>query len=299
MNAAIQASGLGKQYRRTWALRDCTLAIPEGHVAGLVGPNGAGKTTLLKLATGMLTPTLGTITVLGERPGAGPAQMARVSFVAQDTPVYSQMTVADHLRLGAWLNPGWDNHLARQRISQLALNPKQRAGSLSGGQRAQLALTLAMAKRPELLILDEPVASLDPLARREFLQALMEAVAGQSLSVMLSSHLIADLERVCDYLVVLVASRVRVAGEVSDLLASHHRLSGPRREPASLPASQEVITQSHTDKQTSLLVRTDEPVLDPVWTVKPTSLEDLVLAYMSRATRDDGKASPQQLRVVS
>jgi ABC-type multidrug transport system ATPase subunit len=197
MNAVIAASGLGKAYRRTWALRDCTLAIPEGHVVGLVGPNGAGKTTLLRLATGMLTPTRGTITVLGERPAAGPAQLARVGFVAQDTAVYARLTVADHLRLGAWLNPGWDDDLARQRIGQLALDPKQRAGSLSGGQRAQLALTLAMAKRPELLILDEPVASLDPLARREFLRGLMEAVAEQRLSVVLSSHLVADLERVC------------------------------------------------------------------------------------------------------
>ena len=295
MNAAIQASELGKRYRRTWALRDCTLAIPEGHVAGLVGPNGAGKTTLLRLATGMLTPTRGTIAVLGQRPAAGPAQLARVGFVAQDTPIYSRMTVADHLRLGAWLNPGWDDQMARQRISQLALNPKQRAGSLSGGQRAQLALTLALAKRPELLILDEPVASLDPLARREFLQGLMEAVAGQRLSVLLSSHLVADLERVCDYLVVLVASRVRVAGEVSDLLASHHRLSGPRRDPGTLPAGQEIITESHTDKQSNLLVRTDGPVLDPAWAVKPVSLEDLVLAYMSR----DRPASPQRLKAVS
>ena len=234
MNTVIQASGLGKAYRRTWALRDCTLAIPEGHVVGLVGPNGAGKTTLLRLATGMLTPTHGTITVLGERPADGPAQLARVGFVAQDTAVYARLTVADHLRLGAWLNPGWDDNLARQRIRRLALDPKQRAGSLSGGERAQLALTLAMAKRPEVLILDEPVASLDPLARREFLQGLMEAVAEQRLSIVLSSHLVADLERVCDYLVVLVASKVRVAGEVSDLLASHHRLSGPRRDPGSL-----------------------------------------------------------------
>jgi ABC-2 type transport system ATP-binding protein len=298
MNAVIAASGLGKAYRRTWALRDCTLAIPEGHVVGLVGPNGAGKTTLLRLATGMLTPTRGTITVLGERPAAGPAQLARVGFVAQDTAVYARMTVADHLRLGAWLNPGWDDDLARQRIGQLALNPKQRAGSLSGGQRAQLALTLAMAKRPELLLLDEPVAALDPLARREFLQGLMEAVAEQRLSVVLSSHLVADLERVCDYVVVLVASRVRVAGEVSALLASHHRLSGPRRDPGTLPAGQEVITESHTDKQTSLLVRTDGPVLDPAWTVKPVSLEDLVLAYMSRAG-DEPPARRQHLGVVS
>jgi len=298
MNTVIQASGLGKAYRRTWALRDCTLAIPEGHVVGLVGPNGAGKTTLLRLATGMLMPTRGTITVLGERPAAGPAQLARVGFVAQDTAVYARLTVADHLRLGAWLNPGWDGGLARQRIGQLALDPKQRAGSLSGGQRAQLALTLAMAKRPELLILDEPVASLDPLARREFLQGLMEAVAVHGLSVVLSSHLVADLERVCDYAVVLVASRVRVAGEVSDLLASHHRLSGPRRDPGSLPAGQVVITESHTDKQSSLMVRTDGPVLDPAWAVTPVSLEDLVLAYMSRAG-DETRARRQHLGVVS
>jgi ABC-2 type transport system ATP-binding protein len=298
MSAVIQTSGLGKAYRRTWALRDCTLAIPDGHVVGLVGPNGAGKTTLLRLATGMLTPTRGTITVLGQRPAAGPAQLARVGFVAQDTAVYARLTVADHLRLGAWLNPGWDDELARQRTGQLALDPRQRAGSLSGGQRAQLALTLAMAKRPELLILDEPVASLDPLARREFLQGLMEAVAGQRLSVVLSSHLVADLERVCDYLVVLVASQVRVAGEVSDLLASHHRLSGPRRDPGSLPADQEVITESHTDKQTSLLVRTDRPVLDPAWAARPVSLEDLVLAYMSRVS-DDTPARRQHLGVVT
>ena len=298
MSAVIAASGLGKAYRRTWALRDCTLAIPDGHVVGLVGPNGAGKTTLLRLATGMLAPTRGTITVLGQRPAAGPAQLARVGFVAQDTAAYARMPVADHLRLGAWLNPGWDDNLARRRIGQLGLDPKQRAGSLSGGQRAQLALTLALAKRPELLILDEPVAALDPLARREFLQGLMEAVAEQRLSVVLSSHLVADLERVCDYLVVLVASRVRVAGEVSDLLASHHRLSGPRRDPGSLPAGQEVITESHTDKQTSLLVRTDGPVLDPAWAVKPVSLEDLVLAYMSRAG-DEAPARRQHLGVVS
>jgi len=295
MSAVIETRGLGRQYRRTWALRDCTLAIPEGRVVGLVGPNGAGKTTLLRLAAGLLAPTCGTISVLGEEPAAGPAQLARVGFVAQDTPVYARMPVSDHLRLGAWLNPAWDDEMARRRIGQLGLDPRQRAGSLSGGERAQLTLTLALAKRPELLILDEPVASLDPLARREFLRGLMEAVAEDGTSVVLSSHLVADLERVCDYLVVLVASRVRVAGEVSALLASHHRLSGPRRDPGALPAGQEVIEESHTDKQTILLVRTDEPIHDPSWTVRPVSMEDLVLAYMSRA-RDD---RTRRLEVVS
>src|ERR1700683_2484001 len=178
------------------------------------------------------------ITVLGERPAAGPAQLARVGFVAQDTPIYSRMTVADHLRLGAWLNPGWDDHPARQRISQRALNPKQRAGSLSGGQRAQLALTLALAKRPELLILDEPIASLDPVARRECRPVLMHVTGEQELSVVMSSPLVADLERVADYLVVLVASRVCIDGEVDDLLATHHLLTGPPRPAATLPGRQ-------------------------------------------------------------
>ena len=295
MTAVLEARGLGKRYRRTEALADCTLSIPAGRVAGLVGPNGAGKTTLLRLATGLLAPTCGTITVLGERPAAGPAQLARVGFVAQDTPVYASMPVADHLRLGAWLNPAWDGELARRRIARLGLDPRQRAGSLSGGERAQLALTLALAKRPELLILDEPVASLDPLARREFLRGLMESVAEHGVSVVLSSHLVADLERVCDYLVVLVASQVRVAGEVSALLASHHRLSGPRRDPGALPAGMEVIEESHTGKQSIFLVRTDQPVHDPSWTVTPVSLEDLVLAYMSQA-RDD---RARRLEVVS
>jgi ABC-2 type transport system ATP-binding protein len=282
VSAVIETHGLGKRYRRQWALTDCTLSVPAGHVVGLVGPNGAGKTTLLSLAVGLLAPTAGTIEVLGGTPGASPAQLARVGFLAQDAPVYAGLSVADHLKLGARLNPGWDTGLARGRVDRLDLDPGQKAGTLSGGQRAQLALTLAVAKRPELLVLDEPVASLDPLARREFLQDLMEAVAEQELSVVLSSHLVADLERVCDYLIVLVGSRVRVAGPVDELLAAHHLLSGPRRDPDKLPDGLEVISASHTDVQTTLLVRTSDPVMDPAWMVSQVGLEDLVLAYMSQ-----------------
>jgi ABC-2 type transport system ATP-binding protein len=282
VTAVIETEGLGKRYRRLWALAGCTLSIPAGHVVGLVGPNGAGKTTLINLATGMLAPTTGAIDVLGGRPAAGPAQLARVGYLAQDAPLYAALPVADHLRLGAHLNPGWDAGLARRRLGRLGLDPKQKAGTLSGGQRAQLALSLAVAKRPELLILDEPVASLDPLARREFLQDLMEAVAEQEVSVVLSSHLISDLERVCDYVIVLVDSRVRVAGPADDLLAAHHVLSGPRRDPASLPHGLQVISASHTDVQTTLLVRASGPVFDPAWTVSEVGLEDLVLAYMKQ-----------------
>jgi ABC-2 type transport system ATP-binding protein len=284
MTAAIEASGLGKRYGRRWALSDCTLSIPTGRVTGLVGPNGAGKTTLINLATGMLAPTTGTIDVLGSKPASGPEQLAKVGYVAQDTPTYAGLSVEDHLRFGAHMNPGWDAVLARKRMSQLGIDPKQKAGKLSGGQRAQLALTLAIAKRPELLILDEPIASLDPLARREFLQVLMETTAEHEISVVMSSHLVADLEGVTDYLIVLLSSRVRIAGDIDEMLATHYLLSGARRDPATLPASQQVISASHTDRQSTILVRSAEPLLDPSWSVSQLDLEDLVLAYMGNTT---------------
>ena len=284
--AAVETNGIGKQYARRWALRDCTLSIPAARVVGLVGPNGAGKTTFLQLTVGLSRPTTGTIAVLGSRPAEGPAQLARVGFVAQDTPTYAGLTVAEHLRLGAWLNPHWDADLANRRIGELGLDPKQKAKGLSGGQRAQLALTLAIAKRPELLMLDEPVASLDPLARHEFMQYLSQAVAEQELSVVLSSHLVGDLEDVCNYLVVLAASRVQVTGEVEGLLTSHYRLFGARRGAASLPKDVEVIATTVTDQQSSLLVRSERRITDPTWTVEAVDLESLVIAYMSRARNE-------------
>ena len=281
MTSALQTRDVTKRYGRKIALAGCTLDLPAGRVIGLVGPNGAGKSTLLQLACGLLTPTSGTVTVLGDRPAGDPAQMARIGFVAQDTPTYQHLSVADHLRLGAHLNPAWDAALAKRRIAQLGLDPAQRAGRLSGGQRAQLALTLAVAKHPDLLILDEPVASLDPLARREFLQALMEFTAEHGATVVVSSHLVADLERVCDYLVVLAAAHVQLTGDVEELLATHHRLTGVQRDPATLPGGWQVIEDRHTDRQSTVVVRSSAPIDDPSWTVEPLSLEDLVLAYMT------------------
>jgi ABC-2 type transport system ATP-binding protein len=280
----LQAVGLSKRYGRRTALSDCTLSIPPGHVVGLVGPNGAGKTTLLQIAVGLLPATSGSIEVLGGRPASGAAQLAKVGFVAQETPIYSGLSIADHLRFGAHTNPRWDQRLADERISTLGLDPAQKAGKLSSGQRAQLALTLAIAKRPDLLILDEPVASLDPLARRTFLQSLMAYTAEHGVGVILSSHLVSDLERVCDYLIVLVASRVRIAGEVDDLLASHYRLISARRDPADLPRGVEVVEESHTDRQSTLIVRSSTQIDDPSISVEQIGLEDLVLAYMSQAT---------------
>ncbi|HEX4790731.1 MAG TPA: ABC transporter ATP-binding protein [Actinospica sp.] len=283
MTAILQAHALGKRYGRRQALAECSLEIPAGHVVGLVGPNGAGKTTLLKIACGMLAPSTGEIEVLGGRPAVDPAQLARVGYVAQDTPVYGNLSVADHLKLGAKLNPRWDAKLAQARIEQLGLDPKQKAGKLSGGQRAQLALTVAVAKRPELLILDEPVASLDPLARRGFLRHLMESVAENETSVILSSHLVSDLERVCDYLVVLVASRVQLAGETEHLLAEHYRIVCSRREETDLPRGLELIWAEHTDRQSTFMVRSEDDLPTGDWVAEHLELEDLVLTYMERA----------------
>jgi ABC-2 type transport system ATP-binding protein len=286
VSAVLETEDLTKRYRGKTALSNCTISVPQGHVVGLVGPNGSGKSTLLNVASGILSPTTGSVRVFGAPPASSPTQLARVGFVAQDTPVYSGFSIRDHLRYGKHVNLKWDDELANRRIEQLGLDLKQRAGKLSGGQRAQLALTLAIAKRPDFLLLDEPVAALDPLARREFLQILMETVAEDDVSVLLSSHLVADIERVCDYLIVLVSSRVQIAGDVEDLLATHHRLIGPRD--ATLSESHFVIESSHTERQSTMLVRSDGPIADPRWTVEAINLEDLVLAYMGRGRTERG-----------
>lgn len=295
MTAILEAIGLGKRYGRRQALSDCTLSVPAGRVVGLVGPNGAGKSTLLQLACGLITPTSGAIEVVGGRPAADTAQLAKVGFVAQDTPTYTALSIADHLRLGARLNPTWDKSLAEGRIRDLGLDPAQRVGRLSGGQRAQVALTLAVAKRPELLILDEPVAALDPLARREFLQGLMEHVAEHGTTVILSSHLVSDLERVCDHLISLVASRVQLAGDVDDLISTHFRLTTARRDAESLPAEMRVLQATHTERQSTFLVRADTALRDPAWVLEPLGLEDLVLTYMAEG-RTAATTTPEAQR---
>lgn len=279
----LTAHALTKRYGRHQALTEATLDIPAGRIVGLVGPNGAGKSTLLALAAGLIRPTTGHIDVLGRRPAADAAQLARVGFVAQDTPVYPALTVADHLTLGEKLNPTWDRTFATDRITQIGLDPAKKAGRLSGGQKAQLALTIAAAKRPELLIFDEPVAALDPLARRAFLQNLMEFVAEIDVSVILSSHLISDVERVCDRLIILAESRVQTAGDIDDLTANHHRLIGPRGGFTDLPPGVELISADHTDRQTTLIVHNTSGTPLTLPGTEPIGLEDMVLTYLHRA----------------
>jgi ABC-2 type transport system ATP-binding protein len=279
MEHVLEADRLGKRYGGRWALRDCTFRLPAGRVAALVGPNGAGKSTLLHLAVGLLRPDAGAVRVFGAAPYENTTALADLGFVAQDTPVYRDFTADELVRMGGKVNRRWDAALARERLAQLGIPPREPVGRLSGGQRAQVALALALAKLPRLLLLDEPVASLDPLARREFLQSLMGSVAESGTTVLLSSHILADLERSCDFLVVLRDGRVRLSGDVDDIVAEHRQLVGPRHHP--LDGIGTVIRARHTDRQSTLLVRADLPIRDPAWTAHELTLEDLILAYLA------------------
>jgi ABC-2 type transport system ATP-binding protein len=281
---AIDVTDLGKRYRRRWALRHCTLSVPAGRIVGLVGSNGAGKSTLLHLLVGLTNATEGSARVLGDN---ATTALDRIGFVAQDAPVYPTLTVGEHLRLGAHLNPAWNGETASARVAQLGLDLSQRAGRLSGGQRAQLALTLAIGKEPEVLLLDEPVASLDPLARRQFMEDLMVLAAERQPTIVLSSHLLSDVERICDYLIVLRDGAVQLSGDVDDLLATHKLVVGRRRAgTATLPANDGVVFTSHTDRQTTAIIRSSMPIMAPGWEVHDVGLEELVLGYMRPDNRD-------------
>jgi ABC-2 type transport system ATP-binding protein len=278
---ALRAEGLGKRYGSKWALEDCTLEVPAGTVTALVGPNGAGKTTLLQLAVGLSRPTTGTVEVLGHSPQHdAKAVLPRVGFVAQEHPLHRGFTVAETLKLGRRLNPLWDEAFAVERIERLGLPLDLNVAKLSGGQQAQVALTLALAKRPELLLLDEPVASLDPLARREFLNSLMDGVMETGVTVLLSSHIVGDLERVCDHLVILSHARALLAGTIDDIVAEHRLLTGPRNDPDAVARVHQVIRESHTERQTTLLVRANGHVYDSCWELHEVDLEEIVLAYL-------------------
>jgi ABC-2 type transport system ATP-binding protein len=275
----LVARGLGKRFRREWGLRDCTLDIPAGAIVGLTGPNAAGKSTLLALATGLLDPTEGTISVLGRDPRREPSVLAEVGFVAQGAPLYRSFTVADTIEFARRTNTRWDDAIASSVVTRA--EARTRVGDLSAGDRARLALALVLGKRPRLLLLDEPFSGLDPLAGREFLQLLMDGVAETGATVVIASHVIADIERVCDHIVLLTGGGVRLQGDVEELLDTHRILMGPRRPLGTIRGVREVVRERHSGRQLTLLVTTDGPIVDPSWTVDKVGLEELLLAYMA------------------
>jgi ABC-2 type transport system ATP-binding protein len=289
----VEADSVGKRYGCTWALHECTLAIPEGHVAALVGPNGAGKTTLLNLAVGLTDPTAGTIAVLGGARAGSLAALDGIAFVAQDAPLYKNLSAADLLHLTRNLNRHFDQRYAEARLGDLDIPLNRKAAKLSGGQQAQLALTLALARRPRLLVLDEPMAMLDPLARQDFMARVMTAMVDDGVSVLLSSHVLVELERVADYLILLSGGRVRVADEVNDLLARHRLLTGPADQADRFAQEVGVVHTWRGETKAHLVIRTNgstDPV-SPGWEEHPVSLEELTLAYL----REPSAAAPPGL----
>jgi ABC-2 type transport system ATP-binding protein len=296
MTNVIETSGLVKRYRRVTALSDCTISVPEGRISALVGPNGAGKTTLLRLLAGLAAPTAGRAAVLGGPPREDPAYLAEIGFLAQEIPLYRRLTARDHIGIGAHLNPRWDGESVRARLAGLKIPLDRPVGTLSGGQRAQVALALTLAKQPRLLLLDEPLAALDPLARRNFLGTLAEAAAGGDLTIVLSSHLIADIERVCDHLILLAASRVQLCGDIETLLAEHRVLTGPRKDTTAIARTHAIVREDTTARQTTLLVKLNGPVIDPAWAVGEANLEEIVLGYMSQDDAGHG-AGPEAARL--
>jgi ABC-2 type transport system ATP-binding protein len=275
----LVADGLGKRFRRDWALRDLTLTIPKGAVVGLAGPNAAGKSTLLSLAAGVLAPSEGSISVLGDDPLRTPEILGEVGYVAQGAPLYRSFRVEDTIEYARRTNARWDREIAVELLTRI--DSRAKVGALSAGERARLALALALGKRPRLVLLDEPFASLDPLAARELLQLLMDGVAELGATVVVASHVVADIQRVCDHIVLLTGGCVRLEGDVDELLESHRLLTGPRRPLGSIRGVREVIRERYSGRQLTMLVTTDGPIVDPSWTVDPVSLEELLLAYMA------------------
>jgi ABC-2 type transport system ATP-binding protein len=287
VTAALETEALGKRYGSKWALQDCSFTLEPGSIAALLGPNGAGKSTLLELAVGLRRPTTGTIRVFGHEPLSDAKQvLPLVGFVGQERPLYRGFSIAEMITFGRKLNENWDDEFANERIAWLDLDPRKKVGELSGGQQAQVALVLAFAKRAQLLLLDEPIAAFDPLARRDFLQLLTETVSDREVTVLLSSHILGDLERVCDSLILLTASTTRLSGSIEAVMASHRLLVGPREEADLATTAHAVISRSESDRQVSLLVRKECPlVLGDRWTVTEPTLEEIVIAYMERPKR--------------
>jgi len=292
--AVVETRGLSKRYRNVRALSDVTITVPEGRVSALIGPNGAGKTTLLRLLSALARPTGGEIAVLGMVPRSDPAFLRGVGFLAQEIPLYRRFSAEDHISIGAHLNARWDAASVRRRLEHLGIPPGQAVGTLSGGQRAQLALALTLAKRPRLLLLDEPVAALDPLARRQFLAHLAEAAADGDLTVVLSSHLVADLERTCDHLILLNAARVQLCGDIESVLAEHQVLVGPRKDTTAIERDHTLVQAVRTARQTTLLIRGNKPVTDPAFEASDVGLEELVLGYMGQ----HGGQAPAHLTAI-
>lgn len=290
MSAApvVELRGVTKEYRRKIALRDCTLAIPPGRVVALVGSNGAGKSTMLRIMAGLTSPSSGDVSIFGHSGALDTvSQLSRVGYLDQDRPLYRGFRVSEMLRAAARSNEHWNEQLAKDYLAQLGIGLDQRIRHLSGGQSAQVALTLCLATTPELLILDEPAAALDPAARQDLLQLLMQQVSGGNVSVVLSTHALDDVIAICDYLVVVAHGRVVVADDLEFILQSH-RLMRATTTHNLWPEGAVVIEDRRGTRDGMVLLRMELPVTDGRVALEEPTLDEIVLAYMRSATIEEG-----------
>lgn len=286
--AALELSNVSKRYRRTWALQDCELSIPRGKIVALVGPNGAGKSTLLRIAAGLTRPNSGTIRLLDQEPTTGRGIFdGRVSYLDQERPLLDGLRVRDMLEFGRRTNPKWDSSSAHAHLSRLGISLTSRVGTLSEGQKAQVALTLCLAKQPELLLLDEPAAALDPVAREDLLRLLMQQAATSDVTVVLSTHALGDVAAVCDYLVILAQSRVVLSDDIDYILESHRLMTASVKDHLTPPVGVDIIGEELSNREVSLLVRAGLPLADARWHVERPTLDEIVLAYLRRGSPID------------
>jgi ABC-2 type transport system ATP-binding protein len=286
-SVAVEARDVSKRYRSVSALRECSFRLPANRIIALVGANGAGKSTLMSIISGMLPATSGTLLVNGRPVVRGGARLAeassRIAILAQDKPLYRDFNVADMLRFGRSTNRMWDQQRALSWLERFDVPLDRRCGTLSGGQRTQVALAVALGSRPAVMLLDEPLANLDPVARTEVTGELMAETADSDMTVMLSTHIVAELSGVGDHLLLLDAGRPVLTGDVEHLLDHHLRLTGPRADRPPSPGT--IVQQQHTDRQSTFVVRLpDGPavhaVVAPGWAAQPTTLDELILTYL-------------------
>ena len=288
----VETESLTKRFRRRTALLECSLSVPRGRVVALVGPNGSGKTTLLRLLAGLSRPTEGRISVFGEEMSMSNTDLrSRVGYLDQDRPLYERWRVREILEFGRRTNPAWDADFAAQHLARLDIDLESLVKNLSGGQRAQVALAVCFAKRPDLVLLDEPASALDPVARQDLLQNITELFADNEASVLMATHAIDDVSAICDYVIILSQSRVVLSEDLDYVLESHRLLSRGVDDGVPVPRGATVLDERRTTREITYLVRLGMPMERDGWRIERPTFNEIAIAYLRDRPRTSSTSS--------